>query len=298
MTRTPDVLCVGHASYDLIFLVPHHPAADEKTVASGFLGCGGGPAANAAVTVARAGGSAAFAGYLGNDLFGQQHGEELRQAGVDASLCRRGDSPTPLSTILVKPDGQRALVNYRGATQALAEGAIDFSACRPKAILFDGHEPLLSPPLARLAQAQGIPMVLDAGSVHAGTQALMGLVDHLVCSEKFARQASGSDIPEAALDFLLRHAPTVVVTLGEHGLVWAKRDGSRGRLAAYAVNAVDTTGAGDAFHGAYAFCLAQGCGWEETLRYASATAALCCTRLGARPGIPPRDAVTALMAAA
>lgn len=295
---TLDVLCVGHASYDLIFQVPHHPAADEKTLASGFLGCGGGPAANAAVTVARAGGTAAFIGYLGNDLFGQQHWAELREAGVDTAGCMRGDSPTPLSTVLVKPDGRRALVNYRGSTQALAADAIDFSPYRAKAILFDGHEPLLSPPMARWAKDRGIPTVLDAGSLHTGTEALMGMVDHLVCSEKFARQASGRDDPESALEFLLNHAPTVVITLGEHGLIWAKQNGSRSRLAAYPITALDTTGAGDAFHGAYAWCLAQGRNWEDTLRYASATAALCCTVLGARPGIPCRADAESLMASA
>lgn len=291
-----DVLCVGHASYDLIFQVPHHPAADEKTVASGFLGCGGGPAANAAVAVARAGGTAAFAGYLGEDLFGQRHWAELAEAGVHSDWIARGHNPTPLSTILVKPDGRRALVNYRGETRALPEDSIDFTHCRPQAILFDGHEPHISPPLCLWAKGLGIPTVLDAGSLHAGTETLQGLVDHLVCSEKFALQATGFADPELALDALLQQAPVVVITLGELGLAWAREDGGRGRLGAYQVAAVDTTGAGDAFHGAYALCVAEGRDWDYTLRYASATAALSCTALGARPGIPGRAAAEALMA--
>lgn len=284
---TMDVLCVGHASYDLTFQVSHHPGDDDKIVASGFVGCGGGPAANAAMTVARAGGRAAFAGYLGRDTFGASHLAELQDAGVNTQWVLRGDSPTPLSAILAKPDGRRSLANYRGGTQPLPEGAIDFSGCRPGAILFDGHERHVSLSLARWARQEGIPTILDAGSLHAGTEALMGMVDHLVASEKFARQATGCERADAALDVLSVYAPTVVVTLGQQGLLWAKGQ-ARGRLAAYRVDAVDTTGAGDVFHGAYALCVAQGRPWEYVLRYASAGAALSCTGLGARTAIPGR----------
>lgn len=291
-----DVLCVGHASYDLIFQVPHHPEADEKTQADGFSGCGGGPAANAAVTVVRAGGSAAFAGYLGSDIFGQRHWDELQENGVNTELIVRGSAATPLSTILVKPDGRRALVNYRGATQALPENALDFSRCRPKVVLFDGHEPVISPPLADWAKSRGIPTVLDAGSIHTGTRILMDQVDHLVCSEKFAYQATGLSTPALAVEVLVQHAPVVIITLGEKGLIWARQDGDHGRLPAYPVDAVDTTGAGDAFHGAYALSLAQGRDWLDTLQFASATAALSCTALGARPGIPHLAGIQALLA--
>ncbi|MDD5631094.1 MAG: PfkB family carbohydrate kinase, partial [Methylococcales bacterium] len=111
MTNSPvhiDVLCVGHASYDLVFSVDHHPAEDEKIVAGGFVSCGGGPAANAAVTVAKLGFKSAFSGYLGQDLYGEKHYQELVGLGVNADLISRGTSPTPLSTVLVKPDGKRA----------------------------------------------------------------------------------------------------------------------------------------------------------------------------------------------
>lgn len=292
-----DVLCVGQATYDLIFQVPHHPAEDEKMVASHFWGCGGGPASNAAITVTRAGGSAAFAGYVSNDLFGQRHWAELQEAGVVTEWIVRGASQTPMSTVLVKPNGKRALVNYRSATQPLAADAIDFSLCKPKVMLFDGHEPLLSPPLALWAKQQGILTIMDAGSMHPGTQTLMGMVDHLVSSKKFARQATHCEDPLQSLDILLQHAPIVVITLGEQGLIWGKRDGSRGQLPAHPVTAVDTTGAGDVFHGAYSLCLAQVRDWDYTLAYASAAAALSCIALGARPSIPGRADTEAFLAA-
>ncbi|NOT85392.1 MAG: hypothetical protein HOP02_11570 [Methylococcaceae bacterium] len=138
-----DVLCVGHAAYDLIFSVAQHPGVDEKIVATAFSEAGGGPAANAAVAVARLGYQAAFAGFLGEDVYGEKHWQELRQNGVDTRWIIRGTTPTPLSAIIVKPDGKRALINYKGACKALAADSIDFSSIQPKVILFDGHEPYI-----------------------------------------------------------------------------------------------------------------------------------------------------------
>jgi sulfofructose kinase len=287
---THDLLCVGHASYDLIFTVPHHPGADEKIQADDFQACGGGPAANAAVMAARLGYRAAFAGYLGADVYGGHHLQEFIQEGVDTGLVARGGNPTPLSAIFVKPDGTRALVNYKGATVPLAADALDFSAIHPKVILFDGHEPHLSMPLAEQARQAGTPTVLDAGSLHVGTQALAGKVAHLVASEKFAMQWLGQHDEWEALARLAELAPSVVITLGERGLIWRKGDES-GALRAFPTRAVDATGAGDAFHGAYAAGLAAGMAWPELLCYASAAGALCCQALGARAGLPSAAAL-------
>lgn len=278
-----DVLCVGHASYDLVYSVPHHPGEDEKMVADSLIGCGGGPAANAAMMVSKLGLKSAFAGYLGHDLYGEMHYQELYQNAVAVDKVVRGESPTPLSMVLVKPDGKRALINYKGETKPLPEAAVDFSAIKTKGILFDGHEPQLSTPLANVAKTQGIPTVLDAGSVHEGTLALMGLVDYLVCSEQFAIQMVGDE--ETALDRLGQISRNVVITLGERGLVWQQGE-RRGALPAFPVNVVDTTGAGDAFHGAFAAAVALRMAWDEILLYASAAGALCCTKAGARFGLP------------
>lgn len=287
-----DVLCVGHASYDLVFSVSRHPAEDEKILADGFIGCGGGPAANAAVTVSRLGFKAGFAGYLGDDFYGEKHRLELVENGVDTSLIVRDSSPTPLSAVLVKPDGKRALINYKGDTKALPADAVDFSAITPKAVLFDGHEPHISLSLVEQIRRQDIPTVLDAGSVHDGTLALLKRMDYVACSEKFARQFAGD--AEMALSRLAEIAPTVVITLGEKGLLW-RRGEERGALPAFPVAAIDTTGAGDAFHGAFAAAVAANMEWLELLRYASAAGALCCTKIGARQGIPSREDIRALL---
>lgn len=277
-----DVLCVGHASYDLIFTVNDHPKSDEKVFANDFFGCGGGPAANAAVQIARLGGTSAFAGYLGNDLYGEKHLHEFVESGVDVSLIIRGDLPTPLSTIIVKPDGERCLINYKGQTQPLLESAIDFSSITSKVILLDGHEPHISMALTDYAKKYNIPVVLDAGSLNPSTLALLSKVDYAVCSEKFALQLTG-DV-DVALQEISGMAPTVVITLGEKGLIW-KKGNKQGRLKALSIEAIDTTGAGDAFHGAFAFGVASNMAWDELLQFSSIAGSLCCQKIGARLGL-------------
>lgn len=295
-----NVLCVGFACYDLTFSVDHHLGPDEKGRATGLIGCGGGLAANAAVTAARLGYHTAFAGYLGNDLYGDAHLVEFHESGVDTSLVLRGDPPTSLSAILVKPDGARTLVNYQQTLPHLAANAVDLATTSVGALLFDGHQRELAIPLLAQARQMGIPTVLDADSVNEGTTALMGLVEFLVTSERFAQQFTGcADSLDGAIA-LSSYAPMVVVTAGERGLAWHSREDSRfgagqGWFPAFAVEAVDTTGAGDAFHGAFAAGLSAGMGWTELLRYASAVGALCCTKYGARIGIPTGAEVAAFL---
>ncbi len=299
-----DVLCVGHAAYDLSLGVSRQPGADEKTVAASLVESGGGPAANAAGTVARLGLRSAFVGYLGRDVWGERHVQEFRRAGVLTDFIVRGDFPSPLSVVLVKPDGQRTVVNYRGSTPFLPPDAIGLAALAPKVILFDGHEPDLSIALRQQARQRRIPTLLDAGSVHRGSQALVAGtgdpgpdypgVEYLVCSEKFAHAYTGLTDEEQAALRLTRYSPQVVVTLGRRGLVWVDGAG-RGRLAAFPVQVVDTTGAGDAFHGALAACLALERPWLESLRYASAVAAICCTKRGARVELVSHEAVIRLI---
>ena len=292
---TVDVLCVGAGTYDLVYSVDRHPEPDEKIRATSFTGCGGGPAANAAITVSRLGLQSAFVGYLGNDIFGNAHIDELQQAGVLTDLVARGEYSSALSVVMVKPDGSRALVNYRKPESFFAADSVDFSSIDAGVILFDGHEPYISPSLARSARQRGIITLLDAGSIHSGTEELAGLVDYLVCSESFGLDFTGESTENKALEKLSSYAPNVIITLGDRGLVWKNGEGS-GRLNAYKIKAVDTTGAGDVFHGALAACLAEKREWRESLAYASAVGALCCMKIGARLGIPTKEEVEEFLA--
>jgi len=291
----PDILCVGHAAFDVTMQTEHHPAADEKMLATALNLAGGGPAANAAVQVARLGGSAGFCGYLGRDVFGHAHLAELEAAGVDTRFVVRGEMPTPVSQILAKPDGSRSVVNYRGDTIAQQDAALlpsSFENKPSKLMLFDGHEPALA--LALCAQAADTPTILDAGSLHAGTKALAEKVDVLAASQKFASQWCETEDMNKALEVLAGVNDCVVVTMGKQGLIWA-RNGQRGSLPGFAVEALDSTGAGDSFHGALALALAQDMEWTQALRFASAAGALTCTRLGARAALPVEAEVEHLL---
>lgn len=290
-----DVLCVGHAAYDLTMSVEHHPLADEKLQATAIQSCGGGPAANAAVQVVRLGGSSAFCGYLGNDLYGDAHVAEFEAEGVDLSCLVRGEQPSPVSQILAKPDGSRSVVNFKGDTPWLGADSVDLFHLNPKAILFDGHEPLLSETIIDRALGEEIPTVLDAGSLHRGTEALAMQVDYLVASSRFASQFCGTEDMEGALRQLAEARDNVVITLGAEGVLWA-RGGEFGHIDAFPVAALDSTGAGDAFHGAFAFGVARGMAWHELLRFAAAAGALTCMELGARHGLPYAEAVRKLLA--
>jgi sulfofructose kinase len=289
-----DVLCVGHACYDLVFTVDHHPAANEKARASGFVSCGGGTAANAALTAARLGASVSLLAYLGADLYGDQHLAELQANGVDTSLIVRGSNATPISAIFVKPDGARSIVNYSGDANRLTAADADFQRLRPKVVLLDGHQPALSLAVAEWAASRGVVTILDADTVNAGNVELARRCAIVAASEHFSLAYTGASTPVEGMARLAELAPAVVVTLGEAGLIW-QVGAQTGSQPAFDVTVVDTTGAGDAFHGALAAGAARGMEWIELLRFASAAGALCCTKHGARLGIPFVQDVAALL---
>lgn len=284
-----DIACVGLSCYDLYFEVDHHPSHDEKVFSRSFLAAGGGPAANAAVAISRLGYKAAFVGQLSNDPFGRLQIEEFIAEGVDTRFVdKTGRSPS-ISSVIVKPDGSRSVISQKAERQG-NERSFSLEALDPSVLLFDGHQLDISQALLD----RQCPKILDAGSVHQGTLALMTEVDHLVCSEKFAREWSGSDDPGRSLDLLAELSPSVIITLGANGLIWRK-GAERGRLSAFEVACVDSTGAGDAFHGAFAAGVFAGLAWEDLLYFASAVGALCCTQMGARKGLPRREEVVAFL---
>jgi sulfofructose kinase len=278
---------------DINFNAAHHPTADEKLRATSMHTCGGGPAANAAVTIARLGGSARFCGYLGNDAFADAHLREFASNGVHADGLHRGDAPTPVAAVTIKPNGERSIIDYRAPSALAAEDTISLTKFPAKVLLIDGHQPLLSLALIEEARALGIPSILDAGSINDGTQLLYNKVDYLITSAKFAKHFSGEDDPRTALAALDGAAPLIACTWGADGVYWQDEYGQH-HTPAFDIEAVDTTGAGDAFHGAFALGIAEGLKTKQNMRRACATGALTCLRAGARSALPTRKAVDAL----
>lgn len=299
-----DVLCVGHAAWDLSVFLAGFPAENSKSEIQTMIECGGGPAANAACLLSRWGVPCALAAAVGDDAYGERFAEEQAQAGTDLALLRRSAGhPTPLSVILINEcNGSRTIINRQAPrageplrlfTEAQTPHAI--WPRPPRVLLFDGHEREAS--LDAMRAFPRARTILDAGSLRPGTRALASRVDFLVCSERFAVEFSGvpdlntAERETAALGALYRcNGHPVVVTCGERGVLHGAGERVE-HLAAWPVEAHDTTGAGDVFHGAFAFGVLHGLPWLETLRLAIAAASLSVTRRGGRTSIPSLTAV-------
>jgi sulfofructose kinase len=289
---TTEVLCVGHAAYDLNVFVEKFPEENTKTESADSLESGGGPAANAAWLLSSWGVRCAFAGLVGDDPYGRRVREEFEAVGTDVSLLElRPGHATPVSVILInRQTGSRTIVNRKLRAPALELGAKPFANISPKILLFDGHEPDAS--LAALRAFPDAASILDAGSWRDGTARLAGDVDYLVASERFARQAtdlgslSDDSTRRSCIGKLRECFPTaVVVTLGEEGLIADDRSGFR-HLPAFPAQVVDTTGAGDIFHGAFAFAITRAMPFLESLRFAAMAASLSVRVAGGRSSTP------------
>jgi len=290
-----DALCIGHASYDLCMVLDSFPAENSKTETDLLLESGGGPAANAAWLLARWGVATALASLVGDDEYGRRVVRELQNAGVDCRLVQQlPDHQTPVSFIVVNRSiASRTIINRKTPSATLDLKPESFAELEPKLLLFDGHE--LKAALAAMDTFPSAITLLDAGSLREGTRVLAERVQYLVCSERFAVQATGqkdviTDSHKTLRQLRQFDRQAVVMTLGEHGSVFADGSGS-GHVAALAGPACDTTAAGDIFHGAFAFALLQGMGLREALELAAIAAGLSVRRFGGRTSAPDLPAV-------
>lgn len=284
-----DVLCIGYACWDLNFHITEHPDPDKKIFARSLTSEGGGPAANAAYTIAKLGGKAALASRLGNDALGKAHLEELKQAGVDTSRILITNTPTPTSSIWVNQQGQRAVVNFKPDPSDLLNTIHNIT---PQCILVDGHE--LDASMDVLKQSGSIPTLLDAGSLRDETLELSSIVSHLVASSSFARDLSQSEDSKDWLPCLKEKASCAAVTCGQQGVHWQDNNGTTGHIKAPSVNAIDTTAAGDIFHGACTLALAKGRSFPTSLAWANEVAGVSVTKPGGRSSSPEISEVTSL----
>ncbi len=291
------VICVGHSALDRVFTVEAWPQASAKVRAHAFVEVGGGMAANAAVAVARLGGAAHFWGPAGADSVADIMSAQLRAAGVDVRGLRRfAGLNSSTSAILIDARAERLIVSYRGtALEAPADWLQLDQIGSAGALLADVRWPQGAIAALRAARRCGIPSVLDADTAEPATlQALAGEAEYAVFSEHgLASFAGGGDIEGGLRRALALGARLAAVTQGERGAFWIEAGEPEGlrHLPAFAVPAVDTLGAGDVFHGAFALELARGKAAAEALRFAAAAAAIKCTRPGGRSGSPSRDEV-------
>ncbi|MCZ0733607.1 PfkB family carbohydrate kinase [Phreatobacter sp. AB_2022a] len=297
-----SVLCVGVAVYDEIFALPAFPTRPTKIFASDFASAAGGPAANAAITIARQGGAATLWARIGNDMQGDRIVADLSRSDVDVSRIRRVDhARSGISAVGVTQDGERMLLVFADpnldtdASWLPLDDVDGFDA-----ILADVRWPAASRAVIERATRLGKPTVLDADLTSDPT-ALAGLVplaSHVVFSEPALAQMAGAGrTTEAALRSIYDQGGHLLVgvTLGEDGACWVDAAGFH-REPGIRIDAVDTLAAGDVFHGAFALAVARGLAPREAMRFANLVAAVKCTRWGGGATIPTAAEVAAFVA--
>jgi sugar/nucleoside kinase (ribokinase family) len=243
--------------------------------------------ATALVAAARLGARCHLYGLVGDDQVGGAIRKELEDEGVStAHMVVVPGASSPLSFVHVDQDsGERTIYHWSG--DSLVEPrSMDLSEVGEcDALVVDSCFPRLALAAAQTARACEVPVIADARPSSANAD-LMREVDVLIAPRQFARDAGLDANPDAALDAIHEFGPkTAVITLGADGWVYSTPDG-RGRGPAFSVDVVDTTGAGDVFHGAFAFGMTKGWDTDRCAEFAGAVAAVKCTRLGGRTGIP------------
>ena len=301
--NAPLVLCAGIAVLDQVYHVDRFPVAQAKTRAGAFATVIGGCAANAALAIARLGGrtrlAAPLGGPAGEDPIGDRILAGLVREGVDcADTVRVAGATSPISAILIDAAGDRAIVNHRD--DGLAVAKVDDPArlvADVAAVVIDNRFPEFVLPIASAARRRGVPVVLDGDAPTRETDALLAASSHVVFSAEGLSATAGSGDLAAALDRIARRTRAfLAVTDGANDVLFIDAGRVR-RMPVFAVDAIDTLGAGDVFHGALALALAQGRDEVDAMRFSAAAAGIKCTRFGGGSGAPTRAEVDAFLAA-
>jgi sugar/nucleoside kinase (ribokinase family) len=286
----PKIAGAGVCCLDHIFVAPQI-AWGRTTHVEDYRVQGGGLVGTALVACARLGAQCRLFSYLGNDDVGIRVAAELAAEGISlAGVLRALRNSSPFSFIHVDSRTGERTIFHRPAL--VAEDAVlpDFGwIARADALLIDDYYPALSLAAAQTARKNGVPVVADTSINPEERKELFAHIDVLIIPRSVAERYGYSRSLEAAVAAIHKLGPpTIVITLGKEGWVFSSSAG-RGRGKAFKVDVLDTTGAGDAFHGAFAYALARGWDVERCSEFAGAVAAIKCTRIGGRTGLPSLD---------
>ena len=287
------ILVIGHAAYDITTPVESYPIENTKNRVHSRIECGGGPASNAAYLLGKWGLDVTFAGVVGNDLYGKRIKKEFDDINVDTRYLELSDSGQTSQAYIIanRENGSRTILTYRPDDMKLKNLDIDF---KPDIILIDGQEFEMSKKM--LEKYPNAISIIDASRDRKEIVELSKMVNYLVCSKGFAEQIAEYKIDYNDFNTLVTLFDKLeqvfffffVVTLEDKGCLY-KNNGEVKIMPSIKVKAVDTTAAGDIFHGAFTYGIAKGFDFEKTLKIANMAGAISVTRIGGRNSIPTED---------
>jgi sulfofructose kinase len=296
----PRILCIGMPVRDLTFRVSGVPARGSKENAGHFDEICGGNALNAAIGIVRLGGRASICGPMGDarETSSRFIFEQLAHEGIDARhIVHMPGLVTPISAVMVDPSGERTIVTFRDpelwkvrlpSTEMLLEDCA--------AILTESRCAGFCTDLCAEARRRGIPVVVDVDRAMSLREGLLTASSHLVFSSEPLQETADVTDDGQALKKIARLTPSFLAgTRGPKGTIWLDEQGDLQETPAFPVHTVDTLGAGDVFHGAFALAITERQELRQALRFASAAAALKCTRFGGAFAAPHRAEVEQLL---
>lgn len=286
------IVCVGLANYDITIPLDHFPLENTKTRIQEVVECGGGPASTAAYTLGKWDADVSFLGVVGNDLYGEKLKKEFKNANVNIDFLETNDSfSTSVSHIIVnKEKGTRTVLTYRKPISMKLTSfpyKVDY-------ILIDGQEYEISKKM--ILENKEAVSIIDAGRNEESILTLCTLCDYVICSKDFAEKVTGLlfdfDNYESLKMIYLRlkekFKGMIIVTLEARGCLYEK-DGNLKIMTSLLVDAVDSTGAGDIFHGAFVYALSKGYDLEKCLQISNTAGAISTKRVGGRNSVPTKE---------
>jgi sugar/nucleoside kinase (ribokinase family) len=296
----PRILCIGMPVRDLTFRIQELPERGFKVNASHFDEICGGNALNGAIGIVRLGGRASICGPMGDarETSSRYIFDKLAHEGIETKhIVRMPGLVTPISNIMIDPSGERTIVTFRDPELwkvHLPDAGELLEDC--SAILTENRCAEFCTELCAEARRRGIPVVVDVDRTMSMREGLLTASSHLVFSSEALQSTAGVADDGAALKKIAKLTSSFLAgTQGAQGTLWLDEDHNLQQTPAFPVHTVDTLGAGDVFHGAFALAITEAQDIPSALRFASAAAALKCTRFGGAFAAPQRAEVEELL---
>lgn len=278
------ILCIGNSAYDITYILPFFPKENYKYKTNEIIKCGGGTCSNSAYLLAKWGLEVYFVSVVGNDYYGNLILNELKGVGVNTDYLElRNDFDTNISNIIVnKENGSRTIISTH-STNNIIDNNINIDIV-PDIILIDGREYELSKKM--INKYKDAISIIDASNNTSQVKELCKICDYVVCSKNFMEEVSENENLEEAFKILENMFNTkIIATLEEKGSMYRNDQGNIEIVPSINVNPIDTTGAGDIFHGAFVYGISNKWDISKILRFSNIAGALSTTKYGGRYSI-------------